>query len=91
MRYVEVPSGTSKRGLLRVTENGSARVLTLVSTARWNLGRSGLRDAREAQIVGDPSDYVVIRVEGSERLISARKPLTGRSRRRWQRQLDDER
>jgi len=87
MRYVEVPSGNTKRGLVLVTEHGTGHVLTLASIPRWNLGRTGLRDAHEAHVMGDPAKYIVIRVDGSERLTSARKPFTNRSRRRWQRQL----
>jgi len=90
VQYVEIRAGNTKRGMVLITENGAGHPLSLVSTARWNLGRSGLRDVREAQIVGNPAEYVVIRAVGSERLTSARKPFTERSRRRWRRLFDDE-
>ena len=82
IRYLEVPSGNSTRGLLRVIDGGD-HVLSLVSTARWNLGRQGLRGAEEAQVAGELPGYVVIRANDTGRLVSARTPRTARAERRW--------
>ncbi len=87
--YLEVPSGNTIRGLVRITEHGAEHVVTLVSYARWSLGRFGLRGADELEVVGDLPGYVVIRAIGSTRVASARPPYTKGAERRWRRKFDD--
>ncbi len=89
-RYLEVPSGNTIRGLVRITENGAEHVVTLVTYARWSLRRRfGLRGADELDIVGELPGYVVIRAVGSPRVASARPPYTKGAERRWRQDFDD--
>lgn len=90
IQYIEVPSGNSVRGLVRIANGEGDHVLSLVSTARWNLARIGLRGAEEAQIVGDPSEYLVLRAGDGARLVSAKAPRTSRGHRRWRERFADQ-
>ena len=89
LRYREVPSGNTVRGLTLVREDSVEHVLTLVSLARWNLRRTGLRTAERARIVGALPGYVVLHVDGAERIVSARPPYTEGGGRRWRRVFDN--
>ena len=89
-RYLEIRSGNSVRGLLRVTEDGVAHVLTLVSYARWNLRRLGLREFQNLEIVGELPGYVVVHATNCDRVVSARPPYSARTERRWLRRFGSE-
>lgn len=89
LTYREVPSVNVVRALLRLQERGEEHIVTLVSTARWNLARTGLRAASQADLVGDPSQYVVLRTSDTTRVVSARPPRNARTLRRWRDQLTD--
>jgi hypothetical protein len=83
IQYIEVPSGNSVRGLVRIEREGVEHIGTLVSTARWTFRELGLRGVQQVDMVGRLPGYVVLRAPGSARLASARSPYTERARRRW--------
>lgn len=88
VRYREVPSGNTVRGLVLVREDSFEHVLTLVSLARWNLRRTGMRTAERARIVGPLPGYVVLHVDGAARVVSARPSHTDGAGRRWRRAFE---
>src|SRR5437016_5695172 len=53
--------------------------------SKWRPTTSGVRDASELDVAGDPASYVVIRVPGRKVLLSARPPRTERARTRYRR------
>jgi hypothetical protein len=79
----------SVRALVLVREAGVDHLVTVASSLKRRLRRSGLRSGREADIVGDLSSDAVLRVVGSNELVSVRPPRTDRGARRWRRELDE--
>ncbi|HSH58989.1 MAG TPA: DUF3592 domain-containing protein [Acidimicrobiales bacterium] len=84
LQYREIPGPRgSVRPLVLLADGGSEHLLTLTGMLRSRLGKTGLRMAREAEVVGEVPSYVVLRAAGSDTVVSARPPATKRARRRW--------
>jgi hypothetical protein len=73
--YAQSGVGTNlRRALLLPLEGGGERALLPAAQLRWNIAKSGVREARQVDFAGDPDKYVVVRVPGSSVLTSWHKP-----------------
>ena len=77
----------SKRRLLLVSDRDRQQVVTVVGTPRSRQSRL-LRKERHGELVGELDGYAVLRIRGSDHVVSLRPPRTERARRRWQSAAD---
>ncbi|HYN99226.1 MAG TPA: DUF3592 domain-containing protein, partial [Actinomycetota bacterium] len=76
---VPLAKGEAVRSLLQVDTS----ILTLAPTNPLRTARSGIREAKQMDVAGDPKRYLVIRPVGSTVLLSARAPRLSYIRRVW--------
>ncbi|HET7487382.1 MAG TPA: DUF3592 domain-containing protein [Acidimicrobiales bacterium] len=77
----------STRPLIMISDGHHMHLLGAAHMRRNRLPGTGLLSAAEVDFVGVPSRYVVLRAVGSEKLVSAYPPRTGRTRHSWQKEF----
>lgn len=82
---VQALEGNGRRMLLCIPgpSGGDSHLLTMKSMTRWRSARSGIRQATEIDVVGDPAEKILARVPGHSVLLAFKPPPNDAAAQRW--------